>query len=123
MEKDSFIPRRRLAASPVTNVTSYNRSSACGWRSNVLGGNLYATQGGDFYASNRYVIADRTMVLTEAQMTLEKHDKTTQATAYGRACMLYSRSVELLDLVGIYPRIADIGFMVRYEPLSVVLFE
>lgn len=30
--------------------------------------------------------------------------------------MLYSRSVELLDLIGIYPRIADIGFMVRCIP-------
>ncbi|TFY61708.1 hypothetical protein EVJ58_g4329 [Rhodofomes roseus] len=45
-------------------------------------------------------------------LTVEQYDKTQQAL-YGRACMLYARSVELLDLIGVYSAIADIGFMVK----------
>ncbi|KAF9468251.1 FAD binding domain-containing protein [Collybia nuda] len=45
-------------------------------------------------------------------LTIEQYDKFEQAM-YGRACVLYSGSMELLDLNGIYDRIADIGFIVR----------
>ncbi|KAH9918655.1 FAD binding domain-containing protein [Fomitopsis serialis] len=45
-------------------------------------------------------------------LAVEQYDKAAQAS-YGRACMLYSRSVELLDLIGMYARIADIGFLVK----------
>lgn len=44
---------------------------------------------------------------------LEQHDKFEQAM-YGRACVLHSGSIELLDWNGIYDRIADIGFIVRF---------
>lgn len=43
---------------------------------------------------------------------LERYSRTEQAT-YGRACVLYPRSLEFLDMVGIYERIADTGFIVR----------
>ncbi|KAF9807578.1 hypothetical protein IEO21_08138 [Rhodonia placenta] len=43
---------------------------------------------------------------------IERYNKAEQAM-YGRACMLYSRSVELLDQIGIFDRIADIGYFVR----------
>jgi phenol 2-monooxygenase len=46
-------------------------------------------------------------------LLLEQYDKFEQAL-YGRACMLYAGSLEILDLLGIYDRIADIGFIVRY---------
>ncbi|TFY51182.1 hypothetical protein EVJ58_g10700 [Rhodofomes roseus] len=45
-------------------------------------------------------------------LAVEQYAKAQQAS-YGRACMLYARSVELLDLIEVYPRIADIGFMVK----------
>ncbi|KAF9468252.1 FAD binding domain-containing protein [Collybia nuda] len=44
--------------------------------------------------------------------TVERYDKFEQAL-YGRACWLYSGSMELLDLNGIYDRISDIGFIVK----------
>ncbi|KAJ6549161.1 FAD binding domain-containing protein [Mycena sp. CBHHK59/15] len=42
----------------------------------------------------------------------EQYDKFEQGL-YGRACMLYAGSLEILDLIGVYDRIADIGFTVR----------
>ncbi|KZT00377.1 uncharacterized protein LAESUDRAFT_732313 [Laetiporus sulphureus 93-53] len=45
-------------------------------------------------------------------LAIEQHDKSEQAL-YGRACMLYARSLELLSLIGVYSRIADVGFVVR----------
>lgn len=45
---------------------------------------------------------------------LEQYDKTEHAL-YGRACMLYPRSLELLDLIGIYDRIADTGFIIKHH--------
>jgi phenol 2-monooxygenase len=43
----------------------------------------------------------------------DQYDKFEQAM-YGRACVLHAGSLELLDLNGIYDRIADIGFIVRF---------
>ncbi|KAI0938694.1 hypothetical protein AcW1_001642 [Taiwanofungus camphoratus] len=45
-------------------------------------------------------------------LSVERYSRTEQA-AYGRACVLYPRSLEFLDMVGIYERIADTGFIVR----------
>ncbi|KAJ6528012.1 hypothetical protein B0H10DRAFT_1974135 [Mycena sp. CBHHK59/15] len=45
-------------------------------------------------------------------LTVEQYDKFEQGL-YGRACMLYAGSLEILDLIGVYDRIADIGFTVR----------
>ncbi|KAF8591269.1 hypothetical protein K439DRAFT_1558153 [Ramaria rubella] len=45
-------------------------------------------------------------------LTLEQHDKAQQAM-YGRACMLYPRSLELLDQVGLFDSIADSGYIIR----------
>ncbi|KAJ7491164.1 FAD binding domain-containing protein [Mycena latifolia] len=44
-------------------------------------------------------------------LTVEQYDKFEQRL-YGRACMLYAGSLEILDLLGMYERIADIGFIV-----------
>lgn len=43
----------------------------------------------------------------------EQYDKYEQAL-YGRACVLHAGSLELLDLIGIYDRIADTGFIAKY---------
>ncbi|KAJ7034770.1 FAD binding domain-containing protein [Mycena alexandri] len=45
-------------------------------------------------------------------ITVEQYNKFEQGL-YGRACMLYAGSLEILDLVGIYERVADIGFRVQ----------
>ncbi|KAJ7687700.1 FAD binding domain-containing protein [Mycena rosella] len=45
-------------------------------------------------------------------LTVEQYDKFEQGL-YGRACMLYAGSLEILDLVGVYERVADIGFIVK----------
>ncbi|KAJ7725934.1 FAD binding domain-containing protein [Mycena metata] len=45
-------------------------------------------------------------------LTVEQYNKFEQGL-YGRACMLYAGSLEILDLVGIYERVADIGFRVQ----------
>lgn len=53
----------------------------------------------------------------------EQFDKVTQAT-YGRACMLYSCSVELLYLVWMYHRIADnIGYKAHACAIMVLCTE
>ncbi|KZT66976.1 hypothetical protein DAEQUDRAFT_674091 [Daedalea quercina L-15889] len=45
-------------------------------------------------------------------LAVEQHDRE-QHVMYGRACILYPRSLELLDMIGVYDRIADIGFISR----------
>ncbi|KAJ7491217.1 2,4-dichlorophenol 6-monooxygenase [Mycena latifolia] len=44
-------------------------------------------------------------------LAVEQYNKFEQRL-YGRACMLYAGSLEVLDLLGLYERIADIGFTV-----------
>ncbi|KAJ7019224.1 FAD binding domain-containing protein [Mycena alexandri] len=44
-------------------------------------------------------------------LTLEQYDKFRNGV-YGRGCMFFAGSLELLDLIGIYERVADIGFIV-----------
>ncbi|KZT10366.1 FAD/NAD(P)-binding domain-containing protein [Laetiporus sulphureus 93-53] len=45
-------------------------------------------------------------------LAVEQYDRAQQAL-YGRACVLYSRSLELLDMNGLYETIADTGFITR----------
>ncbi|KAH9929268.1 uncharacterized protein B0H18DRAFT_998724 [Fomitopsis serialis] len=45
-------------------------------------------------------------------LAVEQNDYAQQAM-YGRAGILHSRTLELLDMIGIYERIADIGFAIR----------
>ncbi|KAJ7151211.1 2,4-dichlorophenol 6-monooxygenase [Mycena filopes] len=45
-------------------------------------------------------------------LTVEQYNKFEQGL-YGRACMLYAGTLEILDLLGIYERVADIGFIVQ----------
>ncbi|KAJ6507394.1 putative 2,4-dichlorophenol 6-monooxygenase [Mycena vitilis] len=45
-------------------------------------------------------------------LTVEQHDKFKQGL-YGRACLLYAGSLEMLDLMGIYDRVAEVGFIFR----------
>ncbi|PCH44943.1 2,4-dichlorophenol 6-monooxygenase [Wolfiporia cocos MD-104 SS10] len=45
-------------------------------------------------------------------LTVEQYDRAEQAM-YGRACVLYSRSLELLDMNGLYDRMADTGFIMK----------
>ncbi|KAJ7623622.1 FAD binding domain-containing protein [Roridomyces roridus] len=45
-------------------------------------------------------------------LAVEQYDKYEQGL-YGRACLLYAGTLELLDLVGLYDRVADIGFPLR----------
>ncbi|KAJ6594574.1 FAD binding domain-containing protein [Mycena capillaripes] len=45
-------------------------------------------------------------------LTVEQHDKLKQGV-YGRACLFYTGSLEILDMIGIYERVADIGFIVK----------
>ncbi|KAJ6627688.1 FAD binding domain-containing protein [Mycena sp. CBHHK59/15] len=55
-----------------------------------------------------------TVILVRAGLkilTVEQRDKFEQGL-YGRACMLYAGSLEILDLLGVYDGIADIGFTV-----------
>lgn len=32
---------------------------------------------------------------------------------YGRACMLYARSLEILDQMGLFDPLAEIGYIIR----------
>lgn len=52
------------------------------------------------------------MILSNLELE-EQYDKFEQAM-YGRACWLYPGSMELLDLNGIYDRVADIGFLIKF---------
>ncbi|KAJ7577555.1 FAD binding domain-containing protein [Mycena floridula] len=45
-------------------------------------------------------------------LTVEQYDKFEQGL-YGRACVVHSGTLEILDLVGIYDIVADTGFIVR----------
>lgn len=45
-------------------------------------------------------------------MIVEQYEREEQAM-YGRACVLYPRSLELLDLNGLYEHMADMGFIIR----------
>ncbi|KAJ7702214.1 FAD binding domain-containing protein [Mycena rosella] len=45
-------------------------------------------------------------------LTVEQYDKFEQGH-YGRACVLYPGSLEILELLGVYERIADIGFIIQ----------
>ncbi|KZS95130.1 FAD/NAD(P)-binding domain-containing protein [Sistotremastrum niveocremeum HHB9708] len=43
---------------------------------------------------------------------VERYEKSTQAI-YGRACILWPRTLELLDQLGVYEDLSDIGFVLR----------
>lgn len=43
---------------------------------------------------------------------LEQYDKFEQGL-YGRACVVHSGTLEMLDLVGIYEIVADTGFIIQ----------
>ncbi|KAJ7148012.1 2,4-dichlorophenol 6-monooxygenase [Mycena filopes] len=45
-------------------------------------------------------------------LAVEQYNKFEQGL-YGRACMLYAGTLEILDSLGIYERVADIGFIVQ----------
>ncbi|KAJ7782525.1 putative 2,4-dichlorophenol 6-monooxygenase [Mycena maculata] len=45
-------------------------------------------------------------------LAVEQYDKLRQGL-YGRACLLYAGSLEILDLIGVYERVADIGFIIK----------
>ncbi|KAJ7502511.1 FAD binding domain-containing protein [Mycena galericulata] len=45
-------------------------------------------------------------------LTVEQYDKLKKGL-YGRACLIYAGSLEILDLVGIYERVADIGSIIK----------
>ncbi|KAJ7595205.1 FAD binding domain-containing protein [Mycena floridula] len=45
-------------------------------------------------------------------LTVEQYDKA-EHSLYGRACIVHSGTLELLDLVGIYGNVVDTGFLIR----------